>query len=249
MARIKFGALVTSGSGSVGGHTIQNSKGGMQLRTKPSYKGRPSFAQSLIRSYNSKLQEGWRLLTDTQRKEWDTFAFSHSISNQKGTDHFISGHSLWLKYNFEYISHNLPFISSPFLYTGVFPGPELILNGSFVDESIWKFTSNFFWGLNHASFSALASSYISQAVVICNACIFTLSFDIIGVGASALLYFRNDAFASLFEPPYNTYFPFSEGSHSIQLTSKATSTQFVAYASAGGTPFDITNISFRLTSV
>ena len=155
MARIKFGALVTSGSGSVGGHTIQNSKGGMQLRTKPSYKGRPSFAQSLIRSYNSKLQEGWRLLTDTQRKEWDVFAFSHSISNQKGTDHFISGHSLWLKFQFPYISNGFAFQPSPYIARY---GP---LSSELVDQIAWCAVGLPFWDLVQGSWYGDGSSLIS----------------------------------------------------------------------------------------
>ena len=87
MAILKFGAIVTEGSGSLGGHTIQNSKGGMQIRNKPIPHGNPSASQTLIRSINPQIQAGWRALTDAQQKIWNDWPVTHGIMNAKGDKH------------------------------------------------------------------------------------------------------------------------------------------------------------------
>jgi len=97
MALLKFGALVTSGSGSLGGHTIQHSKGGMQLRNKPMSISIPSDAQLLIRSYNPILQAGWKSLTDAQRLVWNNHA-----------KYPLSGHDLWMKLQFFQLEAGFP---------------------------------------------------------------------------------------------------------------------------------------------
>ena len=137
MARLKFGSIVTSGSGSLGGHTIQNSKGGMQLRNKPINKKQPSASQALIRGYNTALQQGWRNLSDAQRLEWNGYAATHGIFNKNGDQHPLSGHSLYLKYNFGYIYDNLDLIVSPYLYKSVRLGSELVSNPNFDTTTNW----------------------------------------------------------------------------------------------------------------
>lgn len=91
MALLKFGSLVTAGTGSLGGHTIQHSKGGMQLRNKPISRNQPSESQRLIRSINPLLQKGWRDLSDTQRKVWNDYAPAP-----------LSGHAFWMKCMYYY---------------------------------------------------------------------------------------------------------------------------------------------------
>ena len=242
MARIKFGALVTSGSGSVGGHTVQNSKGGMQLRTKPSYKGRPSFAQSLIRSLNSKLQEGWRLLTDAQRKEWDTFAFSHSVSNQKGTDHFISGHSLYLKYNFQFARVGSNLVVSPFDYAPLTFGSNIISNPYFVDSSFWFLRGDWSISAGKAHCAALVSDFMYQTFACGTGCRFWLSFDISGCTGSAHFWFFGNASVQLFEAPFNTYRYLSNGHYYFLVTTKVAATQFRIYALDSGDSFSLDNL-------
>jgi len=126
MALLKFGAFVTEGSGSLGGHTIQHSKGGMQLRNKPIPRSGPSAAQYAIRSINPQLQAGWKALTDAQRKIWNNFA-----------PHPLSGHSLWMKYQFQRKIELLPFLSHPSLHLATYLGPELIANGTFESSAGW----------------------------------------------------------------------------------------------------------------
>ena len=130
MAKLKFGALVTSGSGSLGGHTIQNSKGGPQLRTKPIARNMPSDSQRAIRSINPILQTGWKNLTDSQRQIWNNYA-----------KHPLCGHDLWMKYQYTRVVEELPFLSDPSKHLSTYLGPELILNGSFsAGGSFWSKT-------------------------------------------------------------------------------------------------------------
>lgn len=134
---IKFGSIVTEGSGSLGSHTVQNSHGGMQLRTKPHPRGIPSASQVLIRSINPVLQAGWHTLTDAQRKIWNDWPVTHGIFNAKGDKHTLSGHSLWMKYQYGRLVQNLPFMSDPSKYLLNYLGPERIINGSFSINANW----------------------------------------------------------------------------------------------------------------
>ena len=116
MAVIKFGSVVTSGSGSIGGSTIQPDRSGHIWRTKPLPLKSRTPAQSLIRSYNKTMQAGWRSLAEGDRKIWNDYAQLHHICNRAGDKHPLSGHSLWLKYQFYQLQCNLPFLSSPSEY-------------------------------------------------------------------------------------------------------------------------------------
>ena len=122
MAILKFGSFVTEGSGSLAGHTIQNSKGGLQLRTKPVPKNYPSPDQSAIRSYNKIMQQGWRDLSQSERSAWNNYAISYTIQNKYGDRHILSGHSLWMKLQFGSLASGFPL--NPYLLPGML-GPEL----------------------------------------------------------------------------------------------------------------------------
>ena len=100
MARIKFGAIVTEGSGSLGGHTLQHSVGGNQIRTKPLPNTSPTSPQYLIRRKIPCLQYSWKALSDIQKTVWDRYAVDHDIRAKKGDHQILSGHSLWMKYQY-----------------------------------------------------------------------------------------------------------------------------------------------------
>ena len=113
MAVIKFGSLVTSGSGSVGGSTIQPDHSGHIWRNKPLGCKSSTPAQLLIRGYNKTMQAGWRSLSDSDRQLWNSFAQLKPVFNSSGEKHPLSGHSLWMKYQYTYLSLNLPFLTNP----------------------------------------------------------------------------------------------------------------------------------------
>jgi hypothetical protein len=122
VAKIKLGSLISEASGSLGGHTIQHSKGGMQLRTKPIPANNPTASQRLIRSLNHQLQKGWRDLSNVQRRMWDDWAKSHAILADRTPHNPISGHSLWMKWQFTQLHDGFPLCN--YLIPPVL-GPEL----------------------------------------------------------------------------------------------------------------------------
>jgi hypothetical protein len=153
MARIKFGSIVTEGSGKLGGHLLQNSFSGAQLRNSPVPLRHPSNSQLLIRSINKKLQEGWRSLTELERFLWNNFPSTP-----------LAGHSLWMKYNFVYLSNNLPLITSPYEFKAEPLGPELIVNGSFSTSASWNFQGSFSWVPGFAFKATGAGGYFYQNI-------------------------------------------------------------------------------------
>lgn len=113
MARIKLGSIVTDLSGSAGGHTIQNSRSGFILRNKPQIAYSLTPAQYSIRSINKTMQAGWRSLSNQSRKVWNYYATNTPVFNRSGEKHPLSGHSLWIKYQFVYLFNHLPFLLHP----------------------------------------------------------------------------------------------------------------------------------------
>ena len=165
MALLKFGAIVTEGSGSLGGHTIQHSRGGMQLRNKPIPRSGPSAAQYAIRSINPVLQAGWKALTDAQRTIWNDWPVIHGIMNAKGDHRPLSGHSLWMKYQFTRLIENLPFLSDPSLHLDTYLGPETVVNGSFSIDANWA--KGDYWSIHddraYCNRLILGASYLMQS--------------------------------------------------------------------------------------
>ena len=84
------------------------------------------------------MQAGWKALSDQDRQIWNNYAKEKPVFNRSGEKHPLSGHSLWLKYQFPYLSNYLPFLSDPSNYLEEPLGPELIQNGDFVDGSHWS---------------------------------------------------------------------------------------------------------------
>ncbi|GAH87030.1 unnamed protein product, partial [marine sediment metagenome] len=62
------------------------------------------------------MQRGWILLTNSERAVWNSYARTKPVFNKKGDKHPLSGHSLWLKYQFIYVLAGLPFLVDPANY-------------------------------------------------------------------------------------------------------------------------------------
>jgi hypothetical protein len=132
MALIKFGSLITSGSGKLGGHTVQHSRGGFQLKTTGRPLHRPSASQLNIRSINHQIHSAWKSLTDNERKIWDQVAHPS-----------LSGASLFYRYNYNYLSYGLPVVTDPYSYEKIVLGPELVPNPFFNSSSGWSLLSGY----------------------------------------------------------------------------------------------------------
>lgn len=116
MAVIKLGSIVTDLSGSAGGSTIQKCRSGYILRNKPQQTFSRTSSQSLIRSINKTMQSGWRSLSDQHRKVWNDYAINKPVFNHSVDKHILSGHSLWLKYQFSWLIVGGCFMPSPYFY-------------------------------------------------------------------------------------------------------------------------------------
>jgi len=141
MSIVKFGSIITSGSGSLGGSTIQPFRSTHVLRKKPLPPKSRTPAQLLIRSFNKTMQAGWRSLTDRDRSLWNNYAKEKPVFNRSGEKYPLSGHSLWMKYQYTYLSNYLPFLSNPADYLSEPLGPEIITNGGFDSPADWVLAS------------------------------------------------------------------------------------------------------------
>lgn len=138
MALIKLGSLITHASGSLGGQTISKRKAGYVLHLKCNPHVIPTSAQYSIRSINPQLQAGWRALTDSKRLVWNSYAKTKPVFNKNGEKHPLSGHSLWMKYQYFRLIEQLPFLTDPSQYLDNYLGPELIVNGTFDTSDGWS---------------------------------------------------------------------------------------------------------------
>lgn len=245
MALIKFGSVVTNGSGKLGGHVFQNSKGGMQLRTKPIPTGKPSLSQISIRSINKTLQKGWHDLTDAQRKVWNDWAVSHSIMTVRDPHKPISGHDLWMKYNFNQLIigssiWHYPWGPDPGSY-----GPELIKNGAFNSGSDWTVEAGWNISGGKANFLDTITSAINQNLVLPAATTYKLEFDISNCVWLMRLKFCRTGSTNLFIAPYNAELRLTNGHFNYIVTTSANSVLFRILAYTVDGAFAIDNISLK----
>jgi len=184
--RIKFGSLVTEGTGSLGGHTFQNSNYGAQLRSKPVNKKAPSFSQSLIRSYNSTIHGGWRALTDAQRNIWI-----------KAAPYPLSGSQFWYQCQYTRLAEGLPFLNNPANKLDTYLGEEL------VDQDLWNAPGLAYWDIVNGNWYADGSClYFNDSL----GSIFKLAFWSIGTLYKVKLSVNINGYRLI--PPYNGSSPY-----------------------------------------
>ncbi|MBA7673689.1 hypothetical protein ES703_81892 [subsurface metagenome] len=117
MARIKLGPVVTDISGSIGGITIQRSKFGLTMRSKPLPVLSATAAQLSIRSKMRIIQNAWRALSDAQRLQWDRFPNFSGQTIRRDRSVLISGYTLYLMYQLYHL------INDQSLYTTIAYAP------------------------------------------------------------------------------------------------------------------------------
>jgi len=113
MARIKYAGIISEASGSVGSATFQKSLYGNTLRSKPVSHKSGTASQLYCRALMMQCQYEWRALDSATRIQWDQFiAFSgQHIKADRGV--LMSGHSLFLKYNFLRLLQRLAILTTP----------------------------------------------------------------------------------------------------------------------------------------
>jgi hypothetical protein len=245
MAKIKLGSLISEASGSLGGHTIQHSKGGMQLRTKPIPANNPTASQSLIRSLNHQLQKGWRDLTNAQRTVWNDWAKSHDLQSNGSIHNILSGHSLWMKYCFAYYQVTGSLMSYPWELGPPWYGPELIINGAFDGQPPWTGAPSWTFLNGKANFLDLVTQPIYQPVNYFHDIHYKMSFDISNCPTVTGIRFIYPGQIHVFKPPYNIYFILPNGHYEYEVVPELDRTIFYISGSVTRDVFSIDNFSFK----
>lgn len=99
MALALYGAGLEDLSGSINGWTFARNKGGTYVRYKASpTQPRTSF-QVNVRGLLTGFSQAWRSLTEPQRQGWRDLAKTLPYTNVFGQSKFISGNSLFNKFN------------------------------------------------------------------------------------------------------------------------------------------------------
>lgn len=124
MARIKYGSLVSEISGSIGSATFQKSNFGNTLRTKPRSRRSGTPSQLSNRYLMMQLHQAWRALSDAQRQQWNQFIAYSGASINRDRGILLTGHSLFLKYNFLRLFAHMAIMTTP-VYAPIKPWPIL----------------------------------------------------------------------------------------------------------------------------
>lgn len=95
--KIRFGSIVTDGSGKLGGHVYSKNRGGNYVRTNRVPSNPRTAAQVLARSRFGQASAGWRSLTENQRAAWAEFADSNPYSDSFGQQKHLSASSAYTR--------------------------------------------------------------------------------------------------------------------------------------------------------
>lgn len=231
---IKLGSNISEVSGSILGHTFQRSHGGLQVRNKPYNRKQPSESQYFIRSINLQIHSAWRQLTEENRLLWNRF--------NKGK---LSGQNLFYKFNYVYLSNNLPIITDPYKFHANPFGPELIRNGTFVNSDFWFLGNSWSIPGGKAFYSASGlEQYMIQGLVLPIITNFRLSFILSGIVSPAYINFYCSS-SNLFQAPYNLFTFYGNGAYSLNVTTACAADTFQFFGSLAGGSFFLENLSLR----
>lgn len=99
MAKIKFGMMMTDGSGKLGGQVFAKNRGGSYVRTKTTPLNPQTTAQMTIRGIFASISSAWSSLTDAQRSTWNGFVSDYARTDVFGDLRNPSGKNLYQRLN------------------------------------------------------------------------------------------------------------------------------------------------------
>lgn len=108
--KTKFGAIVVSGSGKLGGHVFQGSGVKSVMKSKSSPLKKNTVNQQFSRNQVRSLSSMWRELFDYERASWDAQASIENKNNKSDSVGKISGFNLFLSCNL-----NLKLVGKPII--------------------------------------------------------------------------------------------------------------------------------------
>lgn len=97
--KVKFGMIVTDGSGKLGGQVMSSNRGGKYIRTKVTPSNPQTVAQQNVRAIFSSLSTAWAGLTEAQRLSWNGAVADYSTTDIFGDLKNPSGFNLFMKLN------------------------------------------------------------------------------------------------------------------------------------------------------
>jgi hypothetical protein len=107
---IKFGSIVTRGSGKLGGHVFSTNRGGAYIRTNQTPSNPQTSFQQSGRAIFTQLTQGWSALTQAQRDSWSNATSSFPTTDRFGDSRELSGKGLYISLNKERKLIDLPFL-------------------------------------------------------------------------------------------------------------------------------------------
>lgn len=99
MARIKYTGLVESIRGSIGGTTFQRNAYGFTIKAKPNMVKPNSIGQINAQFRMTEVAQEWRLLSESDRSDWQAWAEANPKPSRLNPDSALSGYNLFLAYN------------------------------------------------------------------------------------------------------------------------------------------------------
>jgi hypothetical protein len=97
--KTKFGSIIVSGSGKIGGHVASRNRAGSYLRTKVTPVNPSTAAQQSIRNRLTGLSQAWKALTAAQRIAWNAAVSDYAKTDVFGDLRNPSGFNLFQRLN------------------------------------------------------------------------------------------------------------------------------------------------------
>lgn len=96
---IKFGAIITDGCGTIGGHFISRNAYGRFQGTKVTPTNPQTSFQQLMRGYFGNASQAWRTLSNEQRASWADYGLSQLRGNCVGDEYDLTGFNAFMYIN------------------------------------------------------------------------------------------------------------------------------------------------------
>lgn len=113
MAKVRYSAIISDISGSVGSATFQRNRYGNSLRSKPIQSKKATPARGLVAANMATVQAAWSALSEAQKKEWSNYLLfsGYAIKNTEGIA--LSTFNVYLKYQLLRLWAQLDLLESP----------------------------------------------------------------------------------------------------------------------------------------
>ena len=115
MARIKYGAIVTSIHGKIGGTVFQKNAHGFSVKNTPTMIHPASHPQNALKSAVSACSQYWRSLSPAVQGAWNSYAGAYPQFAKYNTNAALAGYYVWMKRNVLSFMINDHSITTPLL--------------------------------------------------------------------------------------------------------------------------------------